>query len=72
MVKNAAVKAENNIITINVAVKPESGRRHPRKFMGMLGGNPSRKMSGLISSFKSEESNSMVAEAMEEFALVSA
>ena len=38
----------------------------------MLAGNPSTQMSGLFSSFQSEESNSIVAEAMEGYALASA
>ena len=40
--------------------------------MCVLGGNPSTQMYGLGSSFQSEEINSMVAEAMEEFVLASA
>ena len=65
LVKNAALKAENNIRKINVAVKLESGRRHPRKFMGMLGGNPLIQMDGFCGSFQSGENKSMVAESME-------
>ena len=40
--------------------------------MGMLGGDPSTQMAGLGIIFQSEESNSMVAEAMEEYLLASA
>ena len=38
-------------------------------FMGMLGENPSLQMYWLGSSFKYEEYNSMMLEAMEEYAL---
>ena len=37
--------------------------------MGSLGGNPSIKMSVLVSSFQSEENNSVVVEKMEEYVL---
>ena len=39
--------------------------------MGELGVNPSTQMSSLVSSFKYEESNYMVAEVLEEYALAS-
>ena len=55
LVINAPVEAENNIITIKAEVQPVNGSRHPRKFMGMIGGNLSIKMAGLGSSFQSEE-----------------
>ena len=72
MVRNLAVEAEKNIRTIKVAVQSVSGSRHPKTFMGMLAGNPSTQMAGWNSSFQYEESNSMVAEAMEEYVLLSA
>ena len=65
LVRNAAVEAENKTRTIKQLLQPASGSRHPRTFMGMLGGDPSEKMAGLVSSFQSKESNYMVAEAME-------
>ena len=39
--------------------------------MGTLGVNTSIKMAGLVSSFKYEEKNSMLAELLEEYALAS-
>ena len=39
--------------------------------MGMLGVNPYIQMDGLVSSFKYEENNFMVAEALEEYVLAS-
>ena len=72
MVRNVAVEAEKKTITIKATVQPESGIRHPRRFMGMLGVNPSIKLSGLDSSFQSEEKNSMLAEEPKEYALASA
>ena len=71
MVRNAAVEAENNIRAIKAAVQPASGSRQTKIFVGMLGGKPSTQMAGLVSSFKSEESNTMVAEEMEAYALSS-
>ena len=59
MVVNASVEAENKIGTIKVAVKLVSRSRHPRKFMGMLGGNPSIKMVGFKSSFQYVENKYM-------------
>ena len=50
-----------------MSVKPASGIRHPRKFMGMLSGNLSLKMAGLGSSFQAGYNNYMVAEALEEY-----
>ena len=40
--------------------------------MVMLAGNPSTQMAGLSSSFKYQESNSVLAEEMEKYALASA
>ena len=54
-----------------MAVQPEIGSRHNKTFMVILGGNPSTQMGGLCSSFQYEESNSMEAEAMEEYMLAS-
>ena len=65
------MEAENNTRTIKAAVQPAIRIRHPKKTTGLLGGNPSTKMSVLGSSFKYEESNYMVAGAMEEHALAS-
>ena len=65
LIRNAAVKAEQNIITIEDMVQPVSGIRHPRKFMGTFGKNPVIKMAGLGSSFQYEENNYMLAEALE-------
>ena len=53
-------------------MQPTDGSLHKRTFIGMLGGIASIKMSGLGSIFKSEEKNSMEAEALEEYALDSA
>ena len=53
-------------------MQSDSGMCHPKTFTGMLEGNPSTKRSGLISSYHSEESNAMVAKAMEEYELASA
>ena len=64
MVINAAVEAENKTRTIKAAVQPASGIQNPRTLMVMLGGNPSTKMAGLVSSFQYEERNSMLEEAM--------
>ena len=72
MVGNAAVEAEKKIRTIKAAVQSSSGGHNPKKFVGMLAENPSTQIAGLGSSFQSEESNSMVAEAMEEYVLASA
>ena len=69
MVRNLAVETEKKIRTIKSAVQPAIGSRLPKTFMGMLAGNPSIQMAFLVSSFQYEESNSMVAEAMEEYAL---
>ena len=66
MVRNAAVEVEKKTRTIKAAVKPASGIHHPKIFMGMLAGKPSTQMAGLGSI---EESNSMVAEAIEEHVL---
>ena len=35
--RNSSAEAENNIITIKAAVKPEIRSRHPRTFVGLLG-----------------------------------
>ena len=55
LIRNAAVEAENKTRTIKVAVQPEKGNFHTRKFMVLFGGNPSIQMGDLGSSFKSEE-----------------
>ena len=61
LVRNVAVEAENKIRTIKSAVQPAIRSRHPETCLVILAGNPSTQISGLGSSFKSEESNSMVA-----------
>ena len=71
MVRKAAVEAEKKIRTIKAAAQPVIGSRHPKTFMGMLAENPSTQMASLGSSFQYEESNYMVAEAMEEYTLAS-
>ena len=71
MVRNAVVEAEKKIRTIKAAVQPASGRHHPKTFMVMLAVNHSIQMSGLVSSFQYEESNSMVMESMEQYSLAS-
>ena len=71
MARNASVEAEKKTITIKSAVQPEIESRHPKTIMGMLAENPSTQMDGLGTSFQSEESNCMVAEVMEEYALAS-
>ena len=63
LVRNAAVEVEKKIITIKSAVQPAIGRRHPKTFMGMIAGNPSKQITGLGSSFQFETNNYMVAEA---------
>ena len=55
-----------------MAVQTASGSLNPKKITVILAGNPSTQMDGSGSSFKYEESNSMEAEAMEEYALASA
>ena len=55
LVKNAAVEAEKNTRTIKVAVQPAIGSRHPRKLIGTIGRNPSTKMDGLCSRFRSRK-----------------
>ena len=72
LVRNVAVESEKKIITIKAAVQPESDIRHPKTFMGMIAEKPSTQMDGLGRRFQSEESIYMVAEAMEEYALISA
>ena len=72
LVINVAVESEKKTRTIKAAVQPATGSCHTKTFMGMLAENPSTQMSGLGSSFQSEENNSMVAEAMEEYELASA
>ena len=71
LVRNASVESENKTRTIKAAVKPSTGIRHTKTFMGMLAEIPSTQISGLGSSFQSKESNSMVAEAMEKYAFIS-
>ena len=51
MVRNVAVEVENRIRTIKVSVLTASGIRNSRKFMGIIGGNPSIKMTVLGSRF---------------------
>ena len=51
--RNAAVEVEKNTRTIRVAVKPASGSRNPRTFMGILRVNTSIQIAGLGSSFQS-------------------
>ena len=72
LVINETVKPEKKFRTTKAAVQPVSGSLHNKTCMGMIGGNPSTKMDGLVISFQSEESNSMVEESMEEYALASA
>ena len=72
MVRNVAVGVEKKTRTIKAAVQPAIGSHHPKTFMVMLAGNPSTQMSVVFRSFQSEESNSMVAEEMEEYPLTSA
>ena len=48
LVRNAALEAEKKIRTIKAAVKPESGISCPKTLTGMLAGNPSTKMVGLV------------------------
>ena len=71
MVINAAVEAEKNTRTIKAAVQPTSGSLHPKRFMGILPGNPSTNFFGLGSIFQYKERNYMVAKAMEEYKLSS-
>ena len=71
MVRNAAVEAEKNSIAIKASVQPASGSCHTKTFMGMIVENPSTQISDLGSSFNSEERNTMIAQAMEEYALAS-
>ena len=61
---NMAVEVENKIRTIKVSVKPASGSRHPRTFVGILGGYPSIQISILGIIFQDEYNNYMVAEAL--------
>ena len=72
LVINETVKPEKKFRTTKAAVQPVSGSHYPKTFMGVLAENPSSKISVFGSIFQSEESNSMVAEAMEEYALASA
>ena len=71
LILNAAVEAEKNIRRIKAAVQPVSGSLNPKTFVGMLVGNPSTKMAGGGSIFQYEESNCMLSESMEEYALAS-
>ena len=50
-------------------MQPEIGIHYPKTAIGILSGKISTQMNDLCSIFKSEESKSMVAEAMEEYAL---
>ena len=65
MAINAAVESEKKVIAIKAIVQPASGNHNPRKFIGMLGGNPSIQMAGLGSIFQAPDNNYMVAEALE-------
>ena len=69
MAINWAVEEENKMIAIKLAVQPESGSRHPRTFVGMLGENPSIQIAVLGRSFHVAYNNSMLAEALEEYVL---
>ena len=69
LVRNVAVETERKTRTIQVAVQTARESRHPRKFMGMLGSNPSTRIASLISSFQYKESKFRVAEAMGEYVL---
>ena len=69
LVINAPLGALKKTRTIKLAVQLASRIRYPRTFVVMLWGNPSSQLAGLGSSFQSEESNSMIAEVMEEYAL---
>ena len=63
-VRNATGEAEKTTRTINVALQPEGVIHHPSAFMGMIGGNPPIQMAGLGRSFKYEENNAMITEAL--------
>ena len=71
MVKNASVEAEKKTRTIKEAVQRASGNRNPKTFMGIISGNHSKQIDGLGSTFQYDESNYIIAEAMEEYILAS-
>ena len=68
MFRNEEVEAEKKTSTIKVKVQPASGSHHPKTSTGMLARIPLTQMYSLGSSFKYEEINYMLAEAMEEYA----
>ena len=55
-----------------MSVQTATVRSHPKTSMGMVEGSNSIGMAGLGSNFKYEEYNSLVSEALEEYALYSA
>ena len=69
LVRNADEEAEKKIRTIKAAMQPVSGSLHHRTFMGTIGRNPSIKIYSLGSSFQDEKKISMLADALEEYAL---
>ena len=56
VVRNLAVEAENNTRTIKASVQPARGISHPKTFMGMIAGNPSKKWLAWIVAFNLRES----------------
>ena len=66
------MEEEKKTRTIKSAVQPASGILHTKKLTVMLGGIPSTQMAGLGSSFKYEEKNYVLEEAMKEYVLASA
>ena len=54
-----------------MAVQPAIAISHPITFMGILGGTPAIKIDVFGSIFQYKENNSMVEEALEEYALAS-
>ena len=72
LVRNAAVESENKKITIKAEVQPASVICHTSKLTGMLGGNTSTHMAGSRIKFQDGYKNSMLAVALDEYALTSA
>ena len=72
MVRNAAVETEKKTRTIKAALQSASRGRHTRKLMGTIGGKSSIKIFILGISFQYDENNSMLAESIKEYSLVSA
>ena len=70
LVINAAVEAENNIRTIKAAVQSVGGGPHQSTCVSMHRGGSSMKTAGSIGNFQYEKNNSMLAETMEDYALV--